>query len=199
MDPTISATVRYFFTGEGEPDKVELFMLRGSTEREKAAWETIRAEVMPTWIADHPCSRHSAWWRFDSTEQRRRLGGTGDTHDDHYEPSECDRGIPTDWFTQWESDFYNGRTRDIHGKKIEKWPSGYYEEGDHPGTPISAEDPPTFESETAYLQRHGLLTPAEVRHLAAHPELLAPEPVVFDEDDDEDATADAVEVASDAT
>ena len=47
--------------------------------------------------------------------------------------------------------------------------------------PIDANDPPTFESEAAYLQRHDLLTPQEKKYLASHPELLEPEIVTFDD------------------
>ena len=48
---------------------------------------------------------------------------------------------------------------------------------------IDDADPPVFESEAAYLRRHRLLTPAERVHLKAHPELLVPEVVVFDDGD----------------
>jgi len=39
---------------------------------------------------------------------------------------------------------------------------------------IDANNPPQVESEAAFLLRHGMLTPAEVRHLYDHPELLRP-------------------------
>ena len=47
--------------------------------------------------------------------------------------------------------------------------------------PIDANDPPEFESEAAYLQRHDLLTPQEKKYLASHPELLEPEKVTFED------------------
>ncbi|MHC1743778.1 MAG: hypothetical protein AB9873_12200 [Syntrophobacteraceae bacterium] len=47
---------------------------------------------------------------------------------------------------------------------------------------INREDPPTFESQAAYLRRLGLLTPVELRWLAKHPEALQPEPVPGVED-----------------
>ena len=42
-------------------------------------------------------------------------------------------------------------------------------------------DPPTFESEGAYLERHGLLTAPEKTFLKKHPALLEPERIEFDE------------------
>jgi hypothetical protein len=47
------------------------------------------------------------------------------------------------------------------------------------GLPIDPQDPPRFESEAAYLRRWGLLTPAEEKHLARHPELLQPEVITI--------------------
>ena len=47
--------------------------------------------------------------------------------------------------------------------------------------PIDANDPPTFESEAAYLQRHDLLTPQEKKYLASHRKLLEPG-IVINED-----------------
>jgi hypothetical protein len=42
---------------------------------------------------------------------------------------------------------------------------------------IDPNDPPVFESEATYLDRHGLLSAEEKKHLAKHPELLEPEVV----------------------
>ena len=41
--------------------------------------------------------------------------------------------------------------------------------------------PPVYESEAAYLDRQGLLTPAEKKYLKEHPESLEPEKVEFEE------------------
>ena len=42
---------------------------------------------------------------------------------------------------------------------------------------IDPGDPPLYESESAFLLRHGLLSTAEKRHIEKHPELLEPEKV----------------------
>jgi hypothetical protein len=39
---------------------------------------------------------------------------------------------------------------------------------------IDADDPPMVESAAAFLKRHGVLTPTELKHLDLHPELLNP-------------------------
>jgi hypothetical protein len=48
---------------------------------------------------------------------------------------------------------------------------------------IDPEDPPTFESEAAYLERHGLLTKSEKQWLAEHPEALEPEVISVELDE----------------
>jgi hypothetical protein len=103
---------------------------------------------------------------------RRRLGGIGTpTYEVLSEAPNPDYGIPRSWVDQFQADYYNGRARDIHGNRI----GTEYEDGDFKGVPIDPDDPPMFESEAVYLQRHGLLTAAEERHLEKHPELLDPE------------------------
>jgi hypothetical protein len=196
-EPEVSANVRaYLLTGDHDKGGFEVFRLWGSQERCKATWESVKAELLPEWIRLHPCSRPWAWWELDAPrwtrtfdafwdgtlpEPRRRLGGIG-TPDFEVLASvpHFDRGIPTRWVNQRDADYYNGRAMDIHGNKInQKWPpgSGTYQEGDFAGKAIDPADPPRFEAEAVYLERHGLLTATERKHLAAHPELLEPEVV----------------------
>jgi hypothetical protein len=96
-------------------------------------WEQHRDAVVPHHVRRHPGSRPKMWWRFTAPEPRRRVGGIGTPL------FECggawaalyEYGVPMDWKT----DEHNPRA----------------------GTPLSADDPPLFESEAAYLRRHGLL------------------------------------------
>ncbi|MET3839036.1 hypothetical protein [Bradyrhizobium sp. OAE829] len=126
-----------------------------------ALWEAYREEVLAAWIADHPGTRPNLWWRFDAPrsapealgltsewpdkleEPRRQLGGSSQPlyQTSAYAPRFW-RGIPTDW--PW-----------VGADKFNL------------GTPIDWSDPPKFESEAAYLDRHGLLSPAERRRLTA--------------------------------
>jgi len=148
-------------------------------------WEEVREKAMADWISEHPASRPWGWWQFDAprwndpfedcfyhgtfAEPRQRLGGTG-TPD--YEVlgfvPHFDKGIPTGFISRSKSLYYNGRAIDIQGVAIDP------------------DDPPRYESEAAYLQRLGLLTPDEDRYLKKHPELLEPQSVIVEDDKDDD-------------
>ena len=151
-----------------------------STDAEfEAAWNEVRDEILADWIVDAPGSRPSFWWKLDAPRQplgnfpgcyydgklpepRHRLGGTGTpAHEVLANVPNYSFGIPTDWVSKWQADYYNGRRRDIHGKPI----GAEYEEGHFAGVAIDPEDPPRFESEASYLQRLGLLLPGEIARL----------------------------------
>lgn len=194
--PPIDPAEIYFLqhgTGEGGPpwDHLKWELLMRGKEEWKPIWKGVREEVIAAWIKKYPGTRCWAWWEYDAPrwdndpfegwwlhgtlpEPRQRLGGTGTPG---YEvlnlvPS-FKKGIPNSWIDQSQVEFYNGRSKDIHGKPI----GTKYKEGDFKGVAIDPNDPPTFESEAAYLDRHGLLTPEEKRHLEKHPELLEPEEI----------------------
>ena len=204
-NPAIDPAEIYFLqygTSEGGPPyehlKVKLFQRGGDGVKWKPAWEKVREEVMAAWIKKHPGTRCWAWWEidaprwerkfnswFDGTkpEPRQRIGGTG-TEDYEalaYAPY-FDKGIPTGWVSKFDEEYYNGRRKNIHGDPI----ATEHKEGDFKGKAIDPNDPPQFESEAAYLQRHNLLTDAEKKFIEKHPELLEPEEVSFDEDEDEE-------------
>jgi hypothetical protein len=40
----------------------------------RAAWEDLRDELLPAFIAQHPGQRPWAWWAFEAPEPRRRIG-----------------------------------------------------------------------------------------------------------------------------
>jgi hypothetical protein len=132
------------------------------TERELAeTWAAHRDGVLADWIAEYPGTRPAHWWTYDAPRQplgtfpgvwydgerpepRLRLGGIGTPA---HEVLACvpyfPFGLPASWLT--ESDVARcGR-----------------------GVAIDADDPPTFESQAAYLQRHGLLLTGEKRRLKA--------------------------------
>lgn len=184
--PISAALLSYFETGGYDENadgvcEVFLMMLR---PKMALAWETHRAEILTSWVAANPCSRPWAWWRFDAPEPRRRIGGTGDTFDDQYSVSECPYGIPDHWVTAHDIEVYNGTWRDVHGKLINLG----YKPGDFTRKAIDPANPPTFESEAAYLRRKRLLKPEERKWLTAHPEALTPEIVGSDEDETPAAT-----------
>ncbi len=146
----------------------------------RAAWAQVGAEILETRAREQPGTRPHHWWLFDAPRQpagnfpecyydgklpepRHRLGGTGTpAHEVLANVPNYSFGIPTDWVSKWQADYYNGRRRDIHGKRI----GTEYHEGHFAGLPIDPSDPPTFESEASYLQRLGLLLPGEFERLS---------------------------------
>ena len=143
----------------------------------------MRDEILAAWTADAPGTRPSFWWKFDAPRQplgtfpgcfwdgklpepRRRLGGIGTPSHEclAYKPH-YDYGLPAHWVKKWESDYYNS-------------------EGDFEGVAIDPENPPKYESEAAYLERHALFLPGEKKRLQKadfEPELITP----ADEDETE--------------
>ena len=172
----IPASLRAYFEsghiGEENEHDAAIFNLAGSDERIDANWQESQGEIMDKWETQHPCSRPWAWWR-DAAEPRRRIGGIGTPSSEvlAIAPS-FEYGIPGHWVKPFDVSYYNGRAVDIHGKKI-----GSFSSGDFKGVAINPADPPLFESQASYLQRHGLLTATEKAYLKRHPELLKPEAV----------------------
>lgn len=182
---------RYFFTGQ------EGFEVWGaSKKRFQESLKYFEKVLLPAWIKKNPCSRPWAWWtyfaprwqrKFDAyfdgklPEPRQRLGGVGDPDFEFlgYVPH-FEYGLPVGWITNFDVEYYNGVRKNIHGTII----PAKYKPGDFKGQAIDPENPPTYESEAAYLGRLGLLSKAEEKYLKQHPELLEPETVTFEEEDD---------------
>jgi len=201
--PVVSdEVIKYLKCGECERGDFEIFLLTGPNGRKelREIWESVKDEIMNTWIIEYSCTRPWAWWEYDAPrwerkfnayfdgtkpEPRQRIGGTGTPNYEvlNYVPY-FDKGIPENWVSEFDEEYYNGRRKDIHGNPIgtARRDGTKRKEGDFEGKAIDPDDPPVFESETAYLDRHGLLTPAEKKYLALHPELLAPEKVIFDDE-----------------
>jgi len=134
----ISSALRsYLETGEYEKDTEgasDVFLIELSPKL-KLAWDSCRDQLMGEWIQRNPCSRPWAFWKFDS-EPRQRLGGTGTPSYEVLAYSRrFERGLPADWISKREEDIYNLR-----------------------GVAIDPENPPCYESEATFLDRHGLLT-----------------------------------------
>ncbi len=141
----------------------------------KQLWRKYRDEFLPRFIWKNPGRRPLPWWQYDAPrwcdpypscwfhgtleEPRRRLGGIGTPSFEvlNYVPSFY-KGIPTSWITE---DDVRRCGPDFAGKAIDP------------------EDPPIYESQTAYLQRHGLLSPVEIRYIEKHQELFEPERVIL--------------------
>jgi hypothetical protein len=179
-----------------------LFMFTSPRARHRAqrraVWTEVRAELLSEWITDAPGTRPWAWWEFDAPrwrrsewprgmqrswhtddawgEPRERLGGVGTPcylclgYVPHFR-----FGIPVSWVQPWAVAYYNGRARDVHGRP--QLGTTDFPEGSFPHDAIDPLDPPHFESQAAYLDRHLLLTATERRHLTAadfEPDVLHP-------------------------
>jgi hypothetical protein len=128
-------------------------------------WAEYEAEVLADWIAENPGTRPSLWWKYSAPRQplgaypgryydgtlpepRKRLGGIGTpAHEVLANVPDFPFGISAHWIT----------TQDMS-----TWPSlaGRAE-------PADTDSPPIFESQAAYLERHGLLLPGERKLLTA--------------------------------
>jgi hypothetical protein len=143
----------------GDPAELFFINLHG-------LWVDHRAMVLPLWVREHPGTRPSHWWRWDAPraapgtfgqiqkdldgtplpEPRRRLGGVGTpAHEGRGDFPTLGRGIPVAWLMA----------------PLGRAPA------------YDPTDPPIFESEAAYLERHGLFMRGERHRLTA--EDFAPE------------------------
>jgi hypothetical protein len=121
----------------------------GDGEALRELWDRARGEVLTGWTKDHAGTRPRTWFRFDAP--RQLLG----TH------AGC---------------FYDGKLpqprKQISGAGCDASAISAYMPSYKSGLPTAwagfeEGDPPVFESQAAYLRRHGLLTPHEVRVLTA--------------------------------
>jgi hypothetical protein len=130
-------------------------------------WAEHGDRIIEEHVAEFPGTRPYRWWQYDApripigtypdcyydaklAEPRRRLGGVGTPCHEclaHVPDFSC--GLPTTWVSQRDVEYYTGTAR---GSTFE-------------GVAIDAEDPPIYESQAAYLERHGLFLPGERRRL----------------------------------
>jgi hypothetical protein len=126
----------------------------------RAAWAQYGPAILAAWIEDRP-GRPSCWWKFDAPEMRARVGGRGTP----FWSSSHWLGLPRNWFTDFEIAYYTGTARDIHGAPCVG--TEHFIGREPPGEHFDRNDPPTFESQAAYLKRHALLGEAEAARLTA--------------------------------
>lgn len=159
IDPEIVA-----FLKDDEGAKFPYFT---TDEEIRTTWEQIREEFIARWAEQRPGTRPTAWWRFDASEPRRRVGGTGQAAFEVLADVEAyEMGIPISWVEPWHVDLY----------------------GPHfAGKPIDPSDPPAFEAQSTYIRRLGLLLPGELDRLS--PADFEPEFIEAAVDPDEDEAA----------
>ncbi len=184
-DPDSSKTKwEHFALNVGDRDHMALVQVNGDPTL-YAIWLEVRGEVLDQWAKDKPGTRPNLWWRWDAPrlkagqlagrlideddarypEPRLRVGGVGTPNYEvlNYVPAFY-LGMPVSWVCARDAEYYNGRSRDIHGSPI----GTDYKEGDFLGLPLNPDDPPTYESEAAYLLRHDLLLQGERGRLTSN-------------------------------
>jgi hypothetical protein len=151
------AVTRYLLTGKTTPGDWDVFILSGSKDKLRAAWAKARRDLLPACIREAPGRRPFAWWVCDAPRWTERFNAYFDGT--IMEPRQRIGGSGV-------------AERDRYPAIIPRFFRGipYFIE-------VDPADPPTFESEAAYLHRHGLLTPTETKWLTAHPEAMEPEAV----------------------
>jgi hypothetical protein len=143
-----------------------------------ALWAANADRIVAEHVTIDPGTRPHRWWQHSAPrlplgtfpgcyydgrlrEPRRRLGGIGTPASDVLAcvPT-CRYGLPWIWIERWQVLYYSGLAVDIHGAPI-----GDLYPRDFKGVAIDPNDPPTFESQAAYLKRHGLFLAGEERRL----------------------------------
>lgn len=152
---------------EIDPEEIVWYLFESDDElaqtwRENADW------VLAEWIAENPGTRPEHWWRYDAPrdtstgrywdgefpEPRIRLGGTGQIAWELLAIKPMwPFGIPGGWITQDDVRIYRDGLKYRPG------------DPDWPGVAVDPNDPPIFESEATYLDRHGLFLPGEKRRI----------------------------------
>jgi hypothetical protein len=149
----------------------------------KVFWAVHSERIVAEHVTNNPGTRPTRWWEYSAPrialgtfrgcyfdgvlpEPRKRLGGIGTPASDvlGVVPT-FSFGLPSVWISQWQVNYYSGIAVDIHGNPIgDRCPKHFK------GVAIDPNDPPTFESQAAYLKRHGLLMPHEDRRSDFGPE-----------------------------
>jgi hypothetical protein len=159
-------------------DKESGFVQYAPNDELVTLWTMHCERIVAEHVTIHPGTRPVRWWQYSAPripvgtypgvwydgelpEPRRRLGGTGTPAHDvlAYKPIySC--GLPAVWITPYQVRYYSGIAVDIHGTPIgDLYPRNFK------GVANDPNDPPTFESQAAYLKRHGLFLAGEERRL----------------------------------
>lgn len=143
-------------------DKASGFVQYAPDSELAALWTQHSERIVVEHVAAYPGTRPARWWQYQAVEPRRRLGGIGTPASDAlaYKPT-YSYGLPSAWISRQQVKYYSGTAVDVHGNPIGGALAIFR------GVAIDPADPPTFESEAAYLKRHGLFLAGEERRCRA--------------------------------
>ena len=143
-------------------------------------WAEHGERVVSDYVEQYPGTRPRRWWQYEAprspigtypsryydgklSEPRKRLGGVGTPMHECLSCVPCfEYGLPVIWLTQDLASLYRGTAKDIHGEPI--FPEYFSRPFD--GVAIDENDPPQYESQAAYLKRHGLFLIGEAKRLS---------------------------------
>ncbi|SRR5216683_2755907 len=119
-------------------------------------------QFLAEYVKAHPGQRPAWWWHFNTLDNggpllRQKVGGIGTPWGDH----QMAYGAALVWVTE---------------KNKTWW-------GEAPGPAVDPANPPIFESQATFLDRHDMFLPGERRRLTAAD--FTPEEITVDDDDDE--------------
>jgi hypothetical protein len=155
-------------------DKASGFVKYAASDELAALWDAHAERIVAAHVSLYPGTRPERWWQYSAPrlaapglyydgllpEPRLRVSGMGTPAS---EVLACvptfSFGLPFIWISQRQVRYYSGLAVDIHGSPI----GGTLAVFD--GVAIDPDDPPTFESQAAYLKRHGLFLAGEERRL----------------------------------
>lgn len=144
------AIVEYLLTGKQQKEEDswwEIFAFTGEKETVLSAWEDLREELLPGWILEHPGTRPWGWWKHDAPKAKA--------------PE-----IP-----KWHLSEMVEPRKQLGGTGApswEKYPAilPYYTRAiPDSWEGIDPDDPPSVESEAAYLRRHKMFLPGEEKRI----------------------------------
>ena len=126
------------------------FRLRSNSSplREKL-WKEVKDDLLKAFTKAHPCQRPWPWWDFDAPRWKDDPFEGWYFHGKLSEPRKRLGGIGKPDFECWSCHPY--------------WRLGV--PANFEGVPIEPDNPPTYESQSSYLKRHGLLTELEKKRL----------------------------------
>lgn len=156
-----AAIINHLLTGEDPTDEEGYWEILafGSADGRTVdgAWNDLRDELLAGWIQEHPGSRPWAWWACDAPRWEKKFNAWFDGTLPEPRIQIGGTGVPV--FVKYPA-FVPILDYGLPGCCMEG---------------VDPADPPTFESEAAYLDRHGLLSAAERKALP--PDAFEPEAI----------------------
>ncbi|RAK68875.1 hypothetical protein [Phenylobacterium kunshanense] len=146
-------------------------------------WQTLGQNVLGRWVVERPGTRPRCWWRYDAPEPRLRVGGVGDPMAALPSvASDLELGVPKSWLTRELAAYYGSPAPQVGDRYFGA--QGPREANFRPPawqplavTGVDPDDPPTFESQAAYLQRLDLFAEGEAERLDET--AFLPEPIMI--------------------